>query len=59
MTKTEAELQLSQVNAAIEQLLLGKRLSKLEIGSGTDKHVYEMTEISLEGLKALLLLAEL
>lgn len=53
MTKEEAEAQLVQVNSAIEQLLANKRLSRLEIGSGTDKHVYEMNEISMAALKEL------
>jgi hypothetical protein len=53
MTITEAEAQLLTVNAAIQQLIDGKRLTQLEIGSGSFKRVYKNQEINLSDLLTL------
>jgi hypothetical protein len=51
MTLTEAQLQLSQVNIAIENLLSGKRVSRLTLGSGEFAITKSFNEITLESLR--------
>lgn len=53
MTLAEAQAQLTTVNAAIDQLLSGNRLTQLRVGSGTFQRLYTYQEISLESLTAL------
>ena len=49
----EATAQLVTVNAAIQQLIEGKRLKELRVGSGNFQRLYMYSEISLEALKTL------
>lgn len=49
----EATAQLVTVNAAIQQLIEGKRLKELRVGSGNFQRLYMYSEISLESLKTL------
>ena len=51
MSKAEAEAQLITVNTAIENLLSGKNLTQLRIGSGDFARLYTYQEINLETLK--------
>jgi hypothetical protein len=53
MTLAEAEAQLLTVNAAIEQLIQGKRLTKLVVDSGQGKREYTYQEISMQMLQTL------
>lgn len=53
MTKAEAEAQLITVNAAIQQIIEGKRITQLKVGSGSFTRLYTHQEISLEALKEL------
>jgi hypothetical protein len=53
ITLAEAEAQLVTVSAAISTLLTGKRISELEVGSGSFKRRYKYTEITLSSLQAL------
>lgn len=50
MTLEEAQLQLTQINTAIENLLQGKRITQLRVGSGTFQRLYTYQEISYEAL---------
>ncbi len=52
ITLIEAETQLSTVQAAIQALISGKRLTQLRVGSGTFSRLYVFTEITLENLTA-------
>jgi hypothetical protein len=52
MTLAEAQLQLTQINTAIENLLQGKRITQLRVGSGTFQRLYQYQEISYEALEA-------
>lgn len=49
----ELKLQLTTVQAAIEQITQGKRITRLDVGSGTFKRIYEFQEVDLEHLLAL------
>lgn len=53
MTRTIAEVQaeLTTVNAALQNLISGKRLTKLEIGNGEFKRSYQYQEITFDMLK--------
>lgn len=51
MTLEEAKNQLATVQAAIQQLLEGKRLTQLKVGSGNFSRLYEYQELTLENLK--------
>ena len=49
----EATTQLVTVNAAIQQLIEGKRIKELRVGSGNFQRLYSYSEITLEALKTL------
>ena len=49
----EAQLQLITVNAAIQSLISGKRISELRIGSGDFQRLLRYQEITFEELKTL------
>lgn len=51
ITLTEATAQLQTVNTAISNLIDGKRLTILQVGSGTFKRTYTYQEITMEALK--------
>ena len=51
LTLAQAQLQLSQVNVAIENLLLGKRINKLTLGSGEFAVTKGFNEVTLESLR--------
>ena len=53
ITLDEAQRQLTQVNVAIESLILGKSLVELRVGSGNFQRLYRYGEITLEQLKTL------
>jgi hypothetical protein len=50
MTLADAEAALLTVNVAISDLFQGKRVTELDIGSGTFKRRYKYAEITLESL---------
>jgi hypothetical protein len=50
MTLADAEAALLTVNVAISDLLSGKRITELDIGSGTFKRRYKFAEITLDNL---------
>jgi len=52
MTLAEAEASLATVNAAIEALISGKRLTQLRVGSGSFSRFYAYSELTLDNLKA-------
>jgi len=52
LTLEEATLQLTTVNAAIEALIAGKRLTQLRVGSGSFQRLYVFSEITMENLKS-------
>lgn len=52
-TKTEIQSDLDIVNAAIQNLISGKRLTQLRIGSGDFARLYQYSEISYDVLKGL------
>jgi len=52
MTKAEAEAELLIVNAAISDLIQGKRITQLQVRSANFQRLYGYQEITLEGLKA-------
>lgn len=49
----EARKQLTTLNAAISDLIAGKRLTSLRIGSGNFQREYKYQEITLETLEAM------
>lgn len=53
MTLQQAEANLLTVNVAISDLLQGKRITELDIGSGTFKRRYKYAEITLDNLYTL------
>ena len=53
MTLAEAQAQLLTVNAAIEQLINGKRVTELKVGSGAFQRAYRYQEITMDSLLAL------
>jgi len=53
MSLAEAQQQLATVNAAIQELLAGKRVTQLRIGSGSFQRMYVYQEINLETLYSL------
>lgn len=53
MTLAEAQSQLATVDAAIDEMVRGKRRVRLEVGSGDFRRVYQNQEITLETLQAL------
>lgn len=53
ITLEEAQAQLLTVQAAIEQLVMGKRITQLKVGSGTFQRLYVYQEINLETLTTL------
>ncbi len=50
---TEITIQLATVNAAIQQLMEGKRIHELRVGSGTFQRLYVYSEVTLDSLMAL------
>ena len=48
----EIKAQLLTVNTAIQDLILGKRLSQLRVGSSTFSRLYTYSEVMLDELKA-------
>jgi hypothetical protein len=50
LTLTEAQIQLSTVNAAIQDIISGKRVTELRVGSGEFQRMYRYEEVSLESL---------
>lgn len=53
LSLAEIDLQLATINAAISDLIAGKRVTRLEIGSGNFKRTYAFQEITLESLQAI------
>lgn len=53
LTVAEAETQLAQVNAAIEQLVLGKTIVEFTAGSADFQTRYKKGEVSLAQLREL------
>lgn len=53
ITLEEAELQLATVQAALQDFVSGKRLTRLEVGSGNFRRIYQYSEISYENLIAM------
>ena len=53
MTLAEAEASLATVNAAINQLVTGKTVNELHVGSGAFQRFYKYQEVSMESLLAL------
>ena len=53
MARTIAEVQaeLTTVNAALQELITGKRLTQLRIGSGEFARLYQYQEITFDTLK--------
>lgn len=51
-TKVEIEAELVTINAALQELIAGTRLTRLQVGSGEFSRVYEYEELSYENLKA-------
>lgn len=49
----EAQAQLTTVNAAIQQLIDGKRISELRVGSGQFARQYKYQEITMDSLRQL------
>lgn len=52
-TLVELQADLATVNAAIQQIIQGKRVTQLLVGSGTFRRQYTYQEISLDMLKGL------
>ena len=50
ITLDEATAQLLTVNTAISDLISGKRLNELRIGSGATQRMYRYSEITLEAM---------
>jgi len=52
MTLAEAELQLTQVNIAIQSLISGTRINELKLGSAEFSRWYKYGDVTLEALTA-------
>ena len=54
MARTEAEIQaeIVTIDAALQEIISGTRLTRLQVGSGEFARIYEHQEISYETLKA-------
>lgn len=52
MSLAEAQSQLTQVNIAIQDLLLGKAISELKVGSGEFSRWYKFQDVTLDNLTA-------
>jgi hypothetical protein len=50
LTLAEAEAQLATVNTAIQQLISGKKVTELHVGSGAFQRFYKYQECSMENL---------
>ena len=50
ITLAEAQAQLATVQAAINQLLIGKTVTELKVGSGPFQRVYKYQECSMDNL---------
>ena len=50
ITLAEAQIQLSTVNAAIQDIISGKRVTELRVGSGEFQRMYRYEEVTLEAL---------
>ncbi len=53
MTIEEAQTQLNTVNAAIQQLIEGKAILELRVGSGNFQRLYKYSDITMDSLLAL------
>ena len=51
MPLTEATTQLATVNAAIQDLVAGKRITELRVGSGSFAQMYKYQEITMDNLR--------
>lgn len=53
MARTQAEIQddLDVVTAALQKLIAGDRLTRLQLGSGEFSRVYEFQELTYDNLK--------
>jgi hypothetical protein len=51
-TLTEVQSELDTVNAALQELISGRRLTQLRIGSGEFARLYQYQELTYENLKA-------
>jgi len=51
-TVTEVQAELDTVNAALQELISGKRLTQLRIGSGEFARLYQYQEITFDTIKA-------
>ena len=49
-TQTEIESDIARVNAALEELVSGGRLTRLQLGSGEFARTYEFQELTYENL---------
>jgi hypothetical protein len=50
MTLIEAEAQLVQVNIAIQDIIMGKAISELKVGSGEFSRWYKFQDVTLDNL---------
>lgn len=50
-TVIEVRKELNTVNAAIQELISGKKLKELRVGSGDFARLYQFQEVSLENLR--------
>lgn len=50
-TVTEVQAELDTVNAALQELIAGKRLTQLRIGSGEFARLYQYQEITFDTIK--------
>jgi hypothetical protein len=51
-TITEVQAELDTVNAALQELIAGRRLTQLRIGSGEFARLYQYQELTFDTLKA-------
>jgi len=52
MTIQEVQVQLTQVNIAIQDLIMGKSISELKLGSGEFSRWYKFGDVTLDSLRA-------
>lgn len=50
-TSQQIQAELSTINAALQELVSGTRLTRLQVGSGEFARIYEHQELSYENLK--------
>lgn len=51
-TVTEVQAELDTVNAALQELIAGRRLTQLRIGSGEFARLYQYQELTFDALKS-------